>query len=150
MALCEAAAVYKSQGITLYEQMNHIFEKYGYFKEDLVSVTLKGIEGMQKIKGIMAGYRQNPPKKAGDYTVLKVRDYESDTVTDIVTGTVTPSGLPKSDVLYFELNDDAWCAVRPSGTEPKIKFYFGVKGESQTDAEAKLSKLVNDPVFKVQ
>jgi phosphoglucomutase len=149
MALCEAAAYYKSKGITLYEQMNNIYKKYGYFKEDLVSVTLKGIEGMEKIKEIMESYRINPPKTAGDYKVLKVRDYKKDTITDMETGAVTPTGLPNSDVLYFDLNDNAWCAVRPSGTEPKIKFYFGVKGNTMEDAEAKLSKLMNDEVFKV-
>lgn len=149
MTFCEAAAYYKSQGVALYEQVNNLFEKYGYFKEDLVSVTLKGIEGMAKIKEIMAGYRNNPPKVAGGFKVLKFRDYEKDTITDIETGTVTPTGLPKSDVLYFELEDDAWCAVRPSGTEPKIKFYFGVKGSNLKDAEEKLVRLVNDPVFKV-
>lgn len=149
MALCEAAAYYKSKGITLYEQMNNIYKKYGYFKEDLVSVTLKGIEGMEKIKAIMEGYRNNPPKKAGDYQVLKVRDYLRDTITDMATGAVTTTGLPKSDVLYFDLNDNAWCAVRPSGTEPKIKFYFGVKGESMVDAEARLKKLMKDEVFQV-
>jgi len=149
MCLCEAAAYYKSKGISLFEQMNHIYEKYGYFKEDLVSVTLKGIEGMGKIKEIMEGYRLNPPKTAGDFKVLKLRDYKLDTITDIESGAVTPTGLPKSDVLYFEMNDNAWCAVRPSGTEPKIKFYFGVKGESMADAEEKINKLMNDEVFKV-
>ncbi|MDF2872798.1 MAG: pgcA [Anaerocolumna sp.] len=149
MTLCEAAAYYKSQGITLYEQMNRVFEKYGYFKEDLVSVTLKGIEGMEKIKEIMGNYRKNPVKEAGGLKVLKFRDYEKDTITDLATGDVTPTGLPKSDVLYFELEEDAWCAVRPSGTEPKIKFYFGVKGTSLTDASEKLDKLVHDPAFAV-
>jgi phosphoglucomutase len=150
MTLCEAAAYYKSQGITLFDQMNKLFQKYGYFKEDLVSVTLKGIEGMQKIKEIMGSYRQNPPKAAGGYTVLKFRDYGTDTITDMTTGEVTSTGLPKSDVLYFDLSDDAWCAVRPSGTEPKIKFYFGVKGDTLDDANDKLMKLVGDSVFKVQ
>lgn len=149
MALCEAAAYYKTKGISLYEQMNNIYKKYGYFKEDLVSVTLKGIEGMEKIKEIMNSYRVNPPKTAGDYKVLKVRDYLGDTITDLETGEVIPTGLPKSDVLYFDLNDNAWCAIRPSGTEPKIKFYFGVKGENMADAETKLSKLMKDDVFKV-
>lgn len=149
MCLCEAAAYYKSQGVTLFEQMNQIYEKYGYFKEDLVSVTLKGIEGMQKIQEIMEGYRKNPPKAAGDYKVLKLRDYSKDTITDIETGAVTPTGLPKSDVLYFDLNDNAWCAVRPSGTEPKIKFYFGVKGSTMEDAGVRLSKLMKDDVFNV-
>lgn len=149
MTFCEAAAYYKSQGITLYDQVNKLFEKYGYFKEDLISVTLKGIEGMAKIKEIMAGFRANPPKNAGGYKVLRFRDYETDTIIDLETGNKTITGLPKSDVLYFELEEDAWCAVRPSGTEPKIKFYFGVKGNDLQDAENKLNKLVHDPVFKV-
>lgn len=147
MTLCEAAAYYKSKGITLNDQMNHIYEKYGYFKEDLKSVTYKGIEGMEKIKSIMEGFRKNPPKTAGDYTVLRIRDYKADTITDLKTGEVTKTGLPKSDVLYFEMNEDAWCAVRPSGTEPKIKFYFGVKGSSFKDAESKINKLKNDEAF---
>ncbi|MDF2609951.1 MAG: pgcA [Lachnospiraceae bacterium] len=150
MMLCEAAAYYKTQGITLFEQMNQVFEKYGYFKEYLVSVTLKGIEGMDKIKSIMASFRKNPPKTAGGYQVLRVRDYQEDTITDMATGNVVPTGLPKSDVLYFELNDDAWCAIRPSGTEPKIKFYYGVKGETLADADTKLKSLVQDSVWKVQ
>lgn len=149
MTFCEAAAFYKSQGITLNDQVNTLFEKYGYYKEDLVSVTLKGIEGMAKIKEIMAGFRANPPKSAGGYKVLKFRDYEGDTITDLETGSKSLTELPKSDVLYFELEEDAWCAVRPSGTEPKIKFYFGVKGANLEDANDRLDKLVNDPAFKV-
>lgn len=150
MALCEAAAYYKTQGSTLYEQMERIYEKYGYYKEDLVSVTLKGIEGIEKIKAIMEGYRNNPPKEAGDYRILKIRDYREDTITELLTGAVTPTGLPKSDVLYFELEEDAWCAIRPSGTEPKIKLYFGVKGNSMEEAEARLQKLMKDDVFQVE
>jgi len=149
MCLCEAAAFYKDQGLTLYEQMNRLYKKYGYFKENLVSVTLKGLEGMQKIKELMAGYRNNPPKSAGDYQVLKVRDYLNGTITDLSNGEQAPTGLPASDVLYFELNDNAWCAIRPSGTEPKLKYYFGVKGSSMQDAEKRLNKLMNDEVFKV-
>ncbi len=150
MCLCEAAAYYRSKGISLHEQMNRIYQKYGYFKEDLVSVTLKGIEGMEKIKEIMDSFRKNPPKTVGDYKVQKLRDYMADTITEMESGKVTSTGLPKSDVLYFELNDNAWCAIRPSGTEPKIKFYFGVKGSSMEDAEAKLKKLMNDKVFMVE
>ena len=150
MALCEAAAYYQSKGITLYEQMERIYEKYGYYREDLMSVTLKGIEGIEKIKAIMEGYRSNPPKMAGDYNVLKIRDYREDMITDLQTGAVTPTGLPKSDVLYFELEEDAWCAIRPSGTEPKIKFYFGVKGSSMEEAKERLQKLMKDEVFRVE
>lgn len=150
MTFCEAAAYYKSKGITLYQQLQNMFAGYGYFKESLVSVTLKGIEGMQKIKEIMESYRVNAPKAAGDYKVLKVRDYEKDTITDVETGAVEPTGLPKSNVLYFDMSEDAWCAIRPSGTEPKIKFYFGVKGKDEADANARLEKLVKDPVFQVE
>lgn len=150
MTFCEAAAYYKSKGITLYQQLQAMFKKYGYFKEGLVSVTLKGIEGMQKIQDIMNGYRANMPKEAGGYQILKVRDYQEDTITDLVTGEVTPTGLPKSNVLYFDMSDNAWCAIRPSGTEPKIKFYFGVKGNDSEDADQRLEKLTKDPVFQVE
>ena len=149
MTLCEAAAYYKSKGISLYEQMERIFTKYGYYKELTTSVTLKGIEGIEKVKQIMEGYRKNPPKVAGGNKVLKCRDYLIDTITDTKTGEITPTGLPKSDVLYYEMENDAWCAIRPSGTEPKIKFYFGVKGDSGEDASKRLDLLMNDKVFKV-
>jgi phosphoglucomutase len=149
MILCEACAYYKSQGISLYEQMENIFKKYGYYQEETVAITLKGIEGMEKIKSIMENYRKNPPKTAGGYEILKIRDYEADTITDLKTGEVKPTNLPKSNVLYYEMSEDAWCAIRPSGTEPKIKFYFGVKGESKEDASRRLSRLMNDEVFKV-
>ncbi len=149
MCLCEAAAYYKSKGISLYDQMNKMYEKYGYFKEDLLAVTLSGIEGMAKIKEIMAGYRANPPKRIGDYTVERFRDYKEDIIKDMANGTISSTGLPQSDVLYFDLNDNAWCAIRPSGTEPKIKVYFGVKGSSEADADAKLKGLMSDDVFKM-
>lgn len=150
MILCEAAAYYMSEGLSLYDQMENLYQMYGYFKEDLVSVTLKGIEGMEKIKNIMEDYRTNPPKTAGDYKVLKFRDYKADTITNLETGEVTPTYLPKSDVLYFELENDAWCAIRPSGTEPKLKLYFGVKGENKEDATNKLNNLVNDKAFNIK
>lgn len=150
MMLCEAYAYYYDHGISMYDQMMNLYQKYGFFKEDLKAVTLKGLDGMEKIKSIMEGYRQNPPTKMGGYTVLSFRDYKKDEITDLSTGTKTKTGLPISDVLYFDLNDDAWCAVRPSGTEPKIKFYFGVKGSSVADAEQKLQSLMQDPVFDVE
>jgi phosphoglucomutase len=150
MVLCEAAAYYKSQGITLYEQMENIYRKYGFYDEKTVSVTLKGIEGMEKIKSIMESYRMNTPKTAGGYEILKCRDYMADTTTDVKTGEVSPTGLPEADVLYYEMNDDAWCAIRPSGTEPKIKFYFGVKGDSKADAIRRLELLSGDKVFQVE
>ncbi len=143
MMLCEAAAYYKKQGLTLWDQMLKIYDKYGFFKESLQTLTLKGVEGAGKIKEMMETIRNNPPKKLGDYTVVAFRDYKADTVKNLVTGEVTKTGLPASNVLYFDLDNDGWVCVRPSGTEPKIKFYIGVKGDSFEDAEAKNQKLTD-------
>lgn len=149
MMLCEAAAYYKKQGLTLWDQMLRIYEKYGYFKETLVSITKKGKEGHAEIQGMLDKLRSNPPKEIGGYKVLETRDYNNNTVTK-ADGTVTETGLPKSNVLYFDLEDNAWCCARPSGTEPKIKFYMGVKGNSFDDADAKLEKLKNDMMAIVE
>ena len=149
MMLCEAAAYYKKQGLTLWDQMLRIYEKYGYFKETLVSITKKGKEGLAEIQGMLDKLRSNPPKEIGGYKVLETRDYNNNTVTK-TDGTVTETGLPKSNVLYFDLEDNAWCCARPSGTEPKIKFYMGVKGNSFDDADAKLEKLKNDMMAIVE
>lgn len=149
MMLCEAAAYYKKHGLTLWDQMLRIYEKYGYFKETLVSITKKGKEGHAEIQGMLDKLRSNPPKEIGGYKVLETRDYNNNTVTK-ADGTVTETGLPKSNVLYFDLEDNAWCCARPSGTEPKIKFYMGVKGNSFDDADAKLEKLENDMMAIVE
>lgn len=149
MVICEAAAYYTTKGMSLYDQLMRLYEMYGYYMEDVIPVTLKGIVGVKKIKSIMEAYRANPPEEAGGMKIVRIRDYLKGTVTDMVTGEGTPTGLPSSDVLYFEMEEDAWCAVRPSGTEPKIKFYFGVRGDSLEDAESRLTKLMNDPVFLV-
>ena len=141
MALCEAAAYYYTKGLTLWDQMMEIYKKYGFFREGLETITLKGIEGAEKIKSMMEAIRTNPPKELGGYNVVSFRDYAKDTITDLATGEVKPTGLRKSNVLYFDLNNDAWVCVRPSGTEPKIKFYIGVKGTSFEDADAKLASL---------
>lgn len=141
MCLCEAAAFYKKQGLTLWDQMIQIFEKYGYFREGLESVTLKGLEGVEKIKEMLENLRQNPVKELGGYKVLSIRDYDQDTITDMATGEVKPTGLPKSNVLYYDLEDAAWFCARPSGTEPKVKFYMGVKGNSFENANALLENL---------
>lgn len=141
MALCEAAAYYKTQGKTLWDAMVDMYDKYGYYKDDIQSITLKGIEGLQKIQEILETLRKNPPTEVGGYKVLKARDYQADTIKDIATGEVTTAGLPKSNVLYYDLTDDAWLCVRPSGTEPKVKFYYGIKGTSLADADEKSSKL---------
>ena len=136
MALCEAAAYYKEKGLTLWDQMLNIYEKYGYYKEDLVSVTMKGADGAKRIQNILADMRKAPPRKIGAYEVIALRDYEADTRLELATGKVTPTGLPKSNVLYYELEGGAWCCVRPSGTEPKVKFYMGVR-EGSLDAAGK-------------
>ena len=140
MALCEATAYYKSKGITLWEQMINIYKKYGFYKEGQVSITLKGADGAEQIKAMMEKMRKNPPKKLGSYDVLEVRDYKEHTIVK-ADGTKLETDLPTSNVLYYDLNDNSWCCVRPSGTEPKIKFYMGVKGESMIEAEQKLEEL---------
>ena len=142
MALCEAAAYYKTQGITLWDQMLNIYNKYGYYKEDLFTMTFKGADGAKKMQDMMDAYRKNTPKLVGAYKVLRLRDYKNDVITDLATGETTPTGLPKSNVLYFELENDAWFCVRPSGTEPKIKFYAGIKGTSLEDSAKKLDELM--------
>ena len=143
MMLCEVAAYYKLQGKTLWDAMVDMYEKYGYYKEGLATLTLKGIDGAQKIQEMMNGFRSNPPKEMGGFKVLAARDYKADKRTDLITGEETSTGLPESNVLYYELEDNAWCCVRPSGTEPKIKFYFGVKGSSLEDAQKKLDAVKN-------
>ncbi len=141
VALCEAAAYYKTKNMTLWDAMVAMYEKYGYYKDAVKSISLSGIEGLAKIQTIMDTLRSNTPAKVGDYTVLSVRDYKMDTVKDMTTGEVKPTGLPASNVLYYDMNDNAWVCVRPSGTEPKIKLYYGVKGTSLKDAEEKAAAL---------
>ena len=149
MALCEAAAYYKTQGKTLWDAMIEMYEQFGYYKDDIKAVTMKGIEGLQKIQDIMNSLRQNPPAEFAGHKVVAVRDYKADTIKNLETGEVTPTGLPNSNVLYYELTNDAWVCVRPSGTEPKVKFYYGVKGTSLADADEKsavMGKAVLDMV----
>ena len=141
MALCEAAAYYKTQGKTLWDAMIDMYEKYGYYKEDIKSITLKGIEGLAKIQEILETLRNEPPVEIAGCKVLKARDYKQDTIKDMVTGEVTATGLPSSNVLYYDLPDGAWVCVRPSGTEPKVKFYYGIKGTSLEDAEQKAAAM---------
>mgnify|MGYP003372797999 CR=1 FL=1 len=141
MALCEAAAYYKQKGMTLWDAMVEMYERYGYYKDDVKSITLKGIEGLEKIQKIMDHLRNNTPSAIGPYEVLEARDYKLDTKKNMKTGEVTTTGLPSSNVLYYDLPDHAWLCVRPSGTEPKIKLYYGVKGTSLEDADEKSKEL---------
>lgn len=141
MALAEAAAYYKTKGKTLWDAMVDMYEKYGYYKDDIKSITLKGIEGLAKIQEIMDTLRNDPPAQIGDYKVVSARDYKKDTIRNLETGEATTTGLPNSNVLYYDLTGDAWLCVRPSGTEPKVKFYYGVKGTSLEDADQKSAAL---------
>lgn len=145
VALCEAAAYYKTKNMTLWDAMVAMYDKYGYYKDAVKSIGLKGIEGLAKIQNIMETLRANTPKEVGGYKVVSARDYKLDTIKDMATGEVKPTGLPASNVLYYDMNDGAWMCVRPSGTEPKIKFYYGVKGTSLEDAERK-SKVFGEAV----
>ena len=144
MCLCEVAAWCKKNGKTVWDQMLEMYQKYGYFKEDLYTITLKGIDGSKQIAAIMDKLRSNPPKQFGELKVTEVRDYDTGKITNLTTGEVRDTGLPKSNVLYFDLTNDSWCCARPSGTEPKIKFYMGVKGTSLEDAAQKNAKLTEE------
>lgn len=142
--LCEAAAYYKENGISLWEQMQNIYKKYGFYKEGVKQITLEGIDGADKIKNIMSNLRENAPKKFVNFQVEKIRDYENQTILDLKTNKIERIDMPKSNVLYYELSNDAWLAVRPSGTEPKIKYYIGVKGNTQEKADKMLEELENN------
>ena len=143
MALCEAACFYASKGKTLWDAMNDIYEKYGYYKETQVSIVREGVEGAQEIKDMMTKMRETDIEKIGNYDVLVFKDVERDIVKNMKTGDISKTGLPKSNVLYYALEDDNWCCIRPSGTEPKIKLYMGVKAKTDEEARDKLEDLKN-------
>ena len=140
MALCEATAYYRSKGLSLWDQMIKVYEKYGYYKEGQISIVLKGADGAAEIKNKMSKMRANPPKELAGLDVLEVRDYQEHIVKKS-NGEIFKTDLPTSNVLYYELSNNSWCCVRPSGTEPKIKFYMGVKGSTMQDAENQLAVL---------
>ena len=146
MALCEAAAYYKTKNMTLWDAMIQMYERYGYYKDGIKSITMKGIEGLAKIQEILETLRNNTPEKFGKYKVLSARDYKTGKIKNLATGEETDTGLPASNVLYYDLEDDAWLCVRPSGTEPKVKFYYGVKGSSLEDADALSEELGKEVV----
>lgn len=141
VALCEAAAYYATQGKTLWDVMIDMYEKYGYYLDRITAMDFPGLEGMDTMKKMLADFRENPPKEIAGFKVEKVRDYGNDTILDVATGDISPIGLPKSDVLYYELEGGSWLCVRPSGTEPKIKFYYGVKADSMEAAQTESDKL---------
>ena len=143
MTTCEAVAYYKKQGLTLWDQMNKMYEKYGYYKEKQMSITLKGADGAEKIKKMMENMRNNPASEIAGLKVKSFGDYQKQEITSLENGEKTSTGLPKSNVLYFDLEKNAWVCVRPSGTEPKIKFYMGVCGKTMADADKELAELEN-------
>ena len=142
--ICEVATYYKSQGKTLYDGLIEIFEKYGYYYEDLVSITLKGVDGAEKIETMMAAFRDHPPKTVAGIKVLAIEDYKLQEKIDLETNSKEKLLLPSSNVLKYWLEDGSWFCLRPSGTEPKIKFYFGVEGNHQDEATKKLEQLKKD------
>ena len=148
MSLCEAAAYYKNKGLTLWDQMLNIYEKYGYYKEEAISLTFEGLEGANKIQDMLEKLRKNPFNNIGNFKVLKFRDYKEEIIKDLMTGKVTKTDLPNSNVLYYELENESWCCVRPSGTEPKIKFYLGVKSDSMESANKELELMKQDILQK--
>lgn len=150
MMLCEVAAAYKAEGKTLWDGMLDIYEKYGYFREDLQTITLKGITGAEQIKGIMEDLRKNPPAVIGGIRVKEVRDYQASVARELETGKESSIMLPKSNVLYFDMEDDCWCCARPSGTEPKIKFYIGVKADSLEASDEMLKKVTADLMARIE
>lgn len=141
MALCEAAAYYKTKGMSLWDKMKEMYERYGYWRDGVKAITLKGKEGIEKIQNTLEKLRENVPESIDNRKVLSVRDYKYHTVKNMETGEVTSTGLPKSNVLYYDLSDEAWVCIRPSGTEPKLKFYYGVKGKDFDDADRKITEL---------
>ena len=143
MMLAEVASWCKKNNMTLWDMMIDVYEKYGYYKETQYSITMKGIDGAKEIAALMDKFRNNPPKEFGELKVTQFRDYANDVVVNMETGEKGTTGLPKSNVLYFDLTNDSWCCARPSGTEPKIKFYMGVKGTSLEDAQKKSEDLTN-------
>ena len=150
MMLCEVASWCKKNNMTLWDMMIDTYEKYGYYKETQYAITMKGIDGSKQIAAIMDKLRENPPKEFGELKVLELRDYGQDKKVNMATGEVSTTGLPKSNVLYFELENDSWCCARPSGTEPKIKFYMGVKETSLEDADAKVQALTESLKSKIE
>ncbi len=146
----EAAAYYKAQGKSLYDVLMEIYKKYGFYKESLRSITLKGKDGAEKIRAIMDAFRQNPPEEVSGIPVAITEDYLTQKRVDKAAGQTTPIHLPKSNVLKYYLADESWFCIRPSGTEPKCKFYFAVRGDSEAQSEARLRQLETNVMAMVE
>lgn len=144
MLLCEMAAYYKKNGMTLYDGLQKLYEKYGYYLDGVKAITLKGLDGVERIQKIMTTLRETTPKTFAGKAVVWAKDYKTQMFRNLKTGEEEKSTLPISDVLYFTLEDGTWLCVRPSGTEPKLKFYIGVKGENLEGAKRELAELEKD------
>ncbi|MNJ65929.1 Phosphoglucomutase [compost metagenome] len=138
MLICEAAAYYKEQGKTLIDVLEELYQQFGYYRESLVSRTLKGKDGLAKIGELMSSFRNDPPKQVAGIAVKELLDYS-----------LGLDGLPKENVLKFLLEDGSWFTLRPSGTEPKIKFYFAVRGESGDHAKQLLESIEAEVLARV-
>ncbi len=149
LLICEMAAFYKKNGETLYDGLQKLYKKYGYHKDSIEAMTLKGIEGIETMKKILKNLRENPLKEVNGAKTVEVRDYKTKVILDVVTGKTFETTVPVSDVLYYVLEDDTWFCIRPSGTEPKIKIYFGVKGNSQQEVDEKMKNVIEDTLKKV-
>ena len=147
--ICEMAAYYKEKGMTLYEALLALYEKYGYYREGVKSLTMKGLEGMERIALIMKTFRENTPAELGGFKVVVAKDYKTQVFKNLVTGEESGSPLPVSDVLHYTLEDGTWVCIRPSGTEPKLKFYIGVKADSLQAAQDKVDALNADIDAKI-
>ena len=147
--VCEMAAYYKEKGMTLYEALLKLYEKYGYYRDGVKSMTMKGLEGMARIQRIMKTFRENTPKELGGYKVVIAKDYKTQVFRNLETGEESGSPLPVSDVLHYTLADGTWVCIRPSGTEPKLKFYIGVKADGLQAAQDKVDALDADIESKV-
>jgi phosphoglucomutase len=148
LLICELCAYYKSRGMSMYDGLMELYKKYGVYKETIKSITLKGVEGANNIKKIMNTLREDALTEVAGVKVIEARDYIADTITDFTTGKTTKTGLPSSNVLYYQLEDGTWLCVRPSGTEPKIKIYFGSKADSDAEVQAKLDK-ASEGIMKI-
>ncbi len=144
MLLCEIAGYYKQQGKTLYDALQDIYEKYGFYKETIEAVTLKGKDGAELISKIISNFRNNPPKQIKGSKIVETRDYKTGVITNTITNKQTEANMPKSNVLYYTTEDGTWFCIRPSGTEPKIKIYFGIVEKSNEEADNKLKEVVKE------
>ncbi len=143
MLICEMAAYYKTKNMTLIDALNELYKKYGYYYESVTNLVMDGLDGLAKMAAFMDNMRKNPPKSIGGFRVVSIRDYDADTITNLDTGDVTSTGLPRSNVLYYQLECGDVVVIRPSGTEPKVKIYFLASGKDENEAKSRADAYKN-------